>query len=390
MAEKQGMKLWNPRFIRVFAANTLSSFSFYLTATILAQYLTQSGLSISLSGIIIGLFSITSLILRPGSGVLADKYNKVYLMRLSAVFMTAGLLGYMVSLNVVFLVVTRIIHGIGFALSSTASVALASEYIPSDKMGEGIGYLGISTVISSAVAPGIGLSFASAAGIRATFFMAAALAFLCLIFMLCLPLEEQKKQESKKISKLGDIFAAEALGYTVVAGVFSFFNGIISSYLVLFAQTRGITNVSLYFTVCAAVLFFIRPFSGKLMDKKGLCMVVIPGICLTGLSAFLLGWGSSLTMIIMTGIIRSVGQGAAQPALQAACIKNAGKERSGIAISTFLLGGDIGQGIGPIAGGYIIEHFGYTQLFSFCGTFFAAGLILFCLVRSRHRIKEIL
>ncbi len=88
-------------------------------------------------------------------------------MRLSAVFMTAGLLGYMVSLNVVFLIVTRIIHGIGFALSSTASVALAAEYIPRDKMGEGIGYLGISTVISSTVVPGIGLSFASAAGIRA-------------------------------------------------------------------------------------------------------------------------------------------------------------------------------------------------------------------------------
>ncbi len=60
----------------------------------------------------------------------------------------------MVSLNVVFLIVTRIIHGIGFALSSTASVALAAEYIPRDKMGEGIGYLGISTVISSTVVPG--------------------------------------------------------------------------------------------------------------------------------------------------------------------------------------------------------------------------------------------
>lgn len=390
MAGKPAMKLWNRNFIRVFAANTLTSFSFYLTATILAQYLTDSGLSISEAGLIIGLFSVTSLVLRPGSGVLADKYNKLHLMRLAAIFMTVGLLGYMLSYNMIFLVGARVIHGIGFALSSTASVALASEYIPGDKMGEGIGYVGISNVISSAVAPGIGISLASAIGTKYTFFVASAMAFLCFVFMLYVPYENREQSRDGKVLTFKDIFAGEAVGYTVVAGIFSFFNGIISSYLVLFAQLKGIANVSLYFTVCAVVLFFIRPFSGRIMDKKGFCLVVIPGVVLTGISTFLLGSAASMSAIIFTGIIRSIGQGAAQPSLQAACIKNAGKERSGIAISTFLLGGDIGQGIGPMAGGWMIENWGYDCLFNFCGCLFAAGLMLFLLIRFRHKRAGIL
>jgi predicted MFS family arabinose efflux permease len=255
-------------------------------------------------------------------------------------------------------------------------------------MGEGIGYLGLGQVIASAVAPGMGIMLADAVGMRMTFVISGVMALITFVFMFTLPSSGTKEgvQKHKRIHPK-DIIAVDVLGYTIVAGVFSFMNGIIASYIVLYAQTKGIANVSLYFTVCAAVLFIIRPFSGKLMDKKGLNIVVIPGIILAGISLFLIGRFASLSLILLTGIIRSVGQGSAQPSLQAACIKKAGKIRSGAAISTFLLGGDVGQGIGPMVGGYFVQSSGYKSLFDFCGSLFIGAFILYLIIRLREKNK---
>ena len=72
--------------------------------------------------------------------------------------MGIGLLGFAFVTNPVLIVVFRIINGIGFAFSGTCQIALASKYIPKNKMGEGIGYLGLGMVIGSAVAPWIGVT----------------------------------------------------------------------------------------------------------------------------------------------------------------------------------------------------------------------------------------
>ena len=55
-----------------------------------------------------------------------------------------------------------------------------------------------------------------------------------------------------------DILAVEALPYTIVAGSYSFINGIIASYLVMYADELGISGVSVYFTVCATCVIYCK------------------------------------------------------------------------------------------------------------------------------------
>ena len=51
--------------------------------------------------------------------------------------------------------------------------------------------------------------------------------------------------------------------------------------------------------------------------------------------------------------------------------------RSGVATSTYFLGGDIGQGIGPMVGGFLLARIaglaGYQVLFCFCGVLMLAA-----------------
>lgn len=377
------IKLWNNNFIFMVLISMLTSFSFYMVATVLSKYLVEIGIDISVSGVIVGLLSVTSLICRPFCGALADRINNVRLLKLSCILMSMGLVGYVLTIWLPLIVFARIIHGIGFAIGGTAQVALVSKHIPKDRTGEGIGYMGLGTVVGSAVAPGLGLIIAQQAGIRGAFIIASLLPLAAFGILFTFHSERNNKEKlgQRRPISWKDMIAVKVLPYTLVSGSWSFINGIIASYLVLFADELKVGGVSIYFTLCAVVLFLVRPISGKLMDKKGIRFIVFPALLLTSTSMFLLGRSTSLIMILISGIIRSIGQGAGQPSLQAESINVVGRKRSGVAASTFYLGGDIGQGIGPMVGGLVLGQIagveGYRVLFDGCGLMMLLMLIFF-------------
>ena len=62
-----------------------------------------------------------------------------------------------------------------------------------------------------------------------------------------------------------------------------------------------------------------------------------------------------------------------------------GKAKSGIAVRTFLLGGDIGQGISPMIGGYLAERYNYEFLFYFCAVLMFGAFLYYLTVRNREK-----
>ena len=383
-------KLWNSSYILVLIVSTLSSFSFYMTATIMSKYLVSLGATIALAGVIVGLFSITSLVCRPFCGLMADRLNNIKLLIWSNVLMAIGILGFAVTDNMALIVLLRICNGVGFAISGTVQVALIVHFIPQNRTGEGIGYIGISQLIGSACAPAFGLVIADAFNMQMTFITAAVLPLLaCVMLFFLRNLQPPKKENPRRSVRFSDVFEPKAIPFTLPYSTFSFVNGIIASYLVMFADERGIQGISIYFTIYAVCVFLVRPISGKLMDRKGLQYTVFPGMIITALSMFLLGRCTSLWLILLTGLLRAVGQGAAQPSLQAGCLNHVGRDKSGVATSTYYLGGDIGQGVGPMVGGAILTRIvglqGYQFVFGFCGCLILVAMVYFYFVGRKEK-----
>lgn len=381
-------KLWNYQFVTLFIVNTLNSFGFYMIMSILSKYLTTSGTTLSMAGVIVGMFSITSLILRPFCGFLSDHMNKVKLLVAALVLETLGVLGYALFSMVQVIIIFRIVHGIGFCVVSTVLITLAVDYIPKSNTGEGIGYLGISQVIASAVGPGIGIELADMLGYRIVFVISALFTLISALMVIFIRKRfmnssTQKAVYAGKKILLKNLIAVEVLGYTLVSSAYSFINGIITSYLLLFAEERNIGSIGVYYTVCAVCLFIFKPFSGKLVDRKSLAVAVYPAIILTGVSMFILSGSRSIEMIILSGILRSIGQGTAMPALQTECIRKVEKERSGVATSTYFLGGDVAQGIGPMIGGVAAGIMGYERMFNACGVLLLLMIIVFYFVEKQ-------
>ncbi len=386
-------KLWTYQYGILVFANTLNSFGFYMITTILSTYLTDAGIALSAAGIVVGMFSVTSFVIRPFCGVLSDRADKVKLLCLSFLMAAVGTAGYSLVPQIGVIVVFRILHGLGFGISSTVLITIAVHYIPEKRMGEGIGYLGISQVIASAAAPGLGIAVAEVTGYRPVFWIAGGfvLAAVGMVFLFrkgfsaegLRPAADKKK--GKKMICVKDIIAEEALGYTLISGVYSFSNGVIAAFILLYAQEKGLEGISMYFTVCAGVLFLSKPASGRLADSRGLAVAVYPATVLAGLSMFMLGHAEGIGMILLSGIIRSIGQGTAMPALQTECIRATGLERSGVATSTYYLGGDVGQGIGPMIGGVIAGSIGYEGLFYLCGILLLSMTVVFYYLEKKKR-----
>ena len=384
-------KLWNASYILILAVSTLSSFSFYMVATIMSKYLVSLGATVAFAGFVVGLFSITSLVCRPFCGLMADRLNNIWLLIVSNILMAIGLIGFAFTTHMPMMIVFRVINGIGFSINGTVQMAAAVHFIPRDRTAEGIGYMGISQLIGSACAPAVGIEIADAFGMPVSFLAAAGMCVLAAVMLLFMLRMNLPTNNSHRGIVFSDIFDIKAVPFTLPYSTFSFTNGIINGYLVMFADHFGIAKVSIYFTIYAVAVFLVRPVSGKLMDRKGLRYTVFPGMLLCAVSLVMLAYSTTLPMIIASGILRALGQGAAQPSLQAGCINRVGRERSGVATSTYFLGGDIGQGVGPMVGGAILARIaglpGYQTMFLTCAGLMLLLMVYFFLFVKKENIK---
>ncbi len=383
-------KLWNSYFVTILIINTFTSMGFSIVMPIVAKYAISLGATVAFAGVIAGFFSITALIGRPFSGLIADKFNKKYVMLFATGMLAVSTLGYGISKSTSVLLFFRILHGLAFSVSGTASISLGTAFIPHDRLGEGIGFLGIGFILSRAVGPNIGIVLLENFGYSSVFiagFVIVALSAIMMIFIKYTHEKEEKDEQSTEKFKLkfSDLIAKELLVLTIVVGSISVMNGLISSFLINLSDEKGIAGIGMYFTVNALVLLFIRPFAGKLIDKKGLAFIVFPAFTLAIVAAILIGLATSLWMILIAAFFYAVGQGASQPAFQATCIKKLGRKRVGVATSTYYIGADIGNGLGPMIGGVIAGSFGFSCVYIFGAGILLAGMMLFFFYNRKEK-----
>ena len=358
-------KLWNAKYISIVVVNTLICFGFYMITTILTVYLLDVGIDVSMAGIVVGLFSITALIMRPISGYVTDNFNHKRLMVLSTAVVAISVVGYVITSNLALIFIFRILHGLAFAISSTVIVAMASSYIPESRFSEGIGYLGLGQIIGSAVGPGLGVWIMNQFGTRYAFYIAAVFTLLAMGLIIILHYQAPERPEKTRKVTLKGLIAVEVLDLSFISGCYSYLNGIVGSFLVIMGELKGIADVSMYFVVSSIFLFAARPISGKIVDRFGMKYVIYPAVVLTVISLVMLITMNNIWVLLISAALRALAQGALQPSVQAACIKKVGVERSGAATGTYYLGADIGHGLGPIIGGFIAGIWGYDEILYF-------------------------
>ena len=195
----------------------------------------------------------------------------------------------------------------------------------------------------------------------------------------------EKVLKEKKTFSRKNILAKECLVYALVGGLFSLGNGVTTSFLVLVGEERNISGIGIFFTVNAVVLLVMRLLMGRVIDRIGLGIIVNISLALTAVSMFFLGISQGLLLFLAAGVLKAAGQGGGQISLQSACIRKVEPARIGIATSTYFIGADIGQGLGPVLGGRISEAFSYRGMYLGTAVLMLAGILVFNLYQGRNR-----
>ena len=384
-------RLWTFPFVYLMAVATISSTAFAMVNPTIAKYAVGLGADLSVAGLVAGLFALTALVARPVSGLLADRVDRKWMLVATTALMGLATLGYSLSATLPALLAFRVLHGFVFSLSSTVNMALASTVIPRSRLGEGVGYYGLGMIFSLAVGPALGLALGDAYGLPVAFAIAGAVLLLDALAMAWIPRRRPSADEAaaprpaRSRIRFADLLSVPLLPYALIGGSFSFYNGSVTSFLVLVGEQRTIPGIALYFTVYAVVLLFVRPVVGKVFDRKGLGFILFPAF-IGGIAAtVLLATAQSIAPVVAAAVLYALAQGAAQPALQATCLRSVPHERNGVATSTYYLGLDVGQGVGPIAGGAVSGSYGYGAMYFGCGALFAVAAAAYGVLMRRRR-----
>nr|WP_281248957.1 MFS transporter [Bacillus alkalicellulosilyticus] len=379
--------LWNTSFLFLIVVSLITAMGFNMIYVIISKYAMGITSSLSIAGVIAGIFSIAALVMRPFAGLTVDRMNKKTLCIMANLLIGVSVLGYALFENIPALFFFRILHGIAFGVSSTVIIALVTKYIPRERIGEGLGYFGLGQVVAQVISPPLGVYIEAEYGFQLLFLLIASLSFIGAVLLTWLRYPKSKKPERKQKRKitLDSLFAKEVMVYAAIGGMFSFGNGIVSTFLILLGQERDISNISLFFSVGAVVLFILRLFGGRIVDRTGLTLVVNVSLVVTALSMFLVGVSPVLSLLLVASVLKSIGQGLGHISLQTACIKGVDASRVGVATSTFYIGADIGQGIGPMVGGVISANYGYNGLFLVCAALMLISMLFFNVHQRKHQ-----
>lgn len=193
-ANKQQQKIFSRDFVFIWLANFFVFLGFQMTLPTIPIFVNELGGSDQLIGIIVGIFTFSALLFRPYAGHALESKGrgKVYLFGLILFVVSVGSFGFITSMGM--LIVMRIVQGIGWGFSTTASGTIATDLIPPARRGEGMGYFGLSGNLALALGPALGLTIAGTISFTFSFLICAVLGLIA--YLLALNIGYKKVEDS--------------------------------------------------------------------------------------------------------------------------------------------------------------------------------------------------
>ncbi len=379
-------RIWNKTFFLIMLVSFLMFLSMYMLLPTLPLYAQTLGGSETVAGTIVAFFTLSAVLVRPWFGNLLDRKGRKLILIIGVGIFLVSALSYNFAFSIITLLALRVVHGIGWGASTTATATIASDVIPAVRRAEGMGYYGIAATIAMSLGPALGLYLVEYRSYSVLFTGSAILAALGLAgaFFINYEIPCKVPAEVKAPLVKGVILEKTAIPPAVVLFFITLTYGGIVSFLPSYAAYRGVENIGIFFSVYALVLLFGRPIIGKMADQYGARKFLVPGILLIATALILLVKASTLPVFLLVGVVYGLGFGTVQPILNALVISLSPPERRGAANATFAMAMDLGIGLGAVSLGFIAQKMGYEYMYG-CSAILAllALVMYFVLLRKK-------
>ncbi|WP_025784418.1 MFS transporter [Sporosarcina sp. D27] len=390
MEDKQN--LWTKDFIFISIINFFIMIVMYMLIVTIAPFaVDEYGASASMAGLVSGIFIIGTLSARLATGRVIESIGSRRILLIGMIISVIAIALYFTAHSLPILLLVRFIHGIGLGIASTATGTMVAQIIPPSRRGEGIGYFSLSTVLATAIGPFFGIYLSQHADFTWIFAFSLVLSIIGLgMFFFVDKRPEEAPQEisepknaPKGLANYIEKSAIPIAVITLLAGIA--YSGVLS-FLSFYAKEANLVDTaSFFFLVYAIAILVSRPFSGKLLDRKGGTFVVVPALILFAGGLLLLSQTHTGIILLIAGAIIGLGFGNFQSCAQAIALIGVPIKRIGIATSTFYIFLDFGFGLGPYFLGGVATAFGYRDLYMILSGLIVVALILYLLIGRKKR-----
>lgn len=346
-----------------------------LLATLPVYVITMGGTRTD-AGLVTGGAAITALLVRPFAGWLVDAWLRRPVVLLGCAFYALASVIYLLANSVPLLALGRVAHGFALSNYTTAANTYIADITPTKRRAEAIGFFAATADIGMISGPAVGFFIAGTFGFHELFYASAGMSLVALV---CSLFARERRVQSVALRPAwtfrNGLIAVDALPIAWTAFCLGLGIGPINTFLAIFAQTRGMPNPGIFFSVQAAALLLSRTFAGRLADRHGRGVVIIPGLVLAALAILVLPFATGSELFLVSAALWGMGFGCAQPASMALLVDRVQSEQRGLALSTYFMGFDVGIGLGAVGLGFVSQSLGWEVMWPLSAACVLLGLL---------------
>lgn len=343
--------------ILVMAASFFFMFSTMFINPLINGYAKSLGASSAFAGLIVGIMSIAAMFLRPVAGNLTDRFSKYRLSFIGGILIFIGVLGYILTPSSGWLLLFRLINGMGYVLCTVCMTTWLAFLVPRAHVGEAMGFYGLMNALAMAVAPAVSINIYQKIGYRESLIASAASSILMIIaiqFVGDRAKPSKKAVTTVKKQKGIKIIQMNVLPVAILTTLFALPYFTTQADIVTYVEQRHLTvAVGSYFLIYAVVLLAIRICLKSLFDTVRFGIWFWISTIATIAYILLLTFMTNNWEMALAAAGMAIGYGVIYSVLQSTALLLAPISEQGLASSTFYLGLDIGMSFGPILSGIV-------------------------------------
>ena len=361
--------------------------SSYGTFFLLPLFLMRHGGSKADIGIVMGVFSFSSVLCRPWISAMVDRIGRKKSYMLGCLTLTIFPMAYLFfdgELNTFYapLLLIRIAHGIGLAIAFTSSFIYIADITPEGRLNEGIAMFGVTGLTGMAVGPVIAEFILQRLGFSALFLFASATAGMG--FLLQTPLPESYLKRTKSSQSFSQVLRKKkTLHVALLFFLFGIGLAASGSFVSPFAKHLNLSFVSLYFVAYCSAAIMTRLLGSRIADRVGERRIIPHALLVTGCGMLLMTFLQGNLILFTSGFMSGCGHGFLFPSLSALALRHEPIELRGKVTAIFTGALDGGVFAGSILLGYVGEWAGFRAIFVLA----AASLFLGFIVQKYAKVN---
>lgn len=356
---------------------------------ILPLYANDLGATMTQIGLLTSAWSLSRLIFTAPMGSYADRSSKKRVIMIGLGIYCAVSVCYAFAWDFTSLISVRILHGMGSAMAMPVATAYGAEIAPKGKEGQFMGVLNLAMMAGFAFGPFLGGTLTDYASKEAAFFVMAGLTgvslLLAIFFLPDVEFDTKKRAAGSFRAILNNRVLVVMVWNSFVtslamASIFGFLSMYLSQPVSAGGMELPLSTIGLVLSVGQAVSASLQREYGKLADRYNKRTIIIISGVIGATGILIFPYMTNTAGIFASQLIFICGLTLGMPAINA-LVAIAGRDiGQGTAISTLQSANSLGNIIGPLAAGMLLDRLGFATIFNVGSGILILSVIMFALM----------